>query len=553
MNLFIQYIYMRYIIDLSRAYKYNKAIIMNLTKPTENGVKYLQLTDNILMEYVYVCDRYVSNSGTDLDDDVLAVDTNGDFMNTYGHSPVSTYRIARNGYVNELYFMNDESSSALTNNSMLNTVLPVRKDQSKWVETKKVDGKYYSRYDTKWSDIDPISGESSINMIPTAPDGEYVPYDIVRFYFQSGYHSEYDGFIFNIYTRNINNEYVNLLCAMHENRDNFRMLSEPLWFADKLYTNYIEFRVPSTAYFSSDVIGGNTSSMDVNRWGGSGNYDRKNPDPETLPYFLTHSIGFYNNPAIGIDLHAVTGYTMDREFKVYKSTMLTSTLFPNKDAYERLTASVRPASDGDYYKLYAYYENDPSNPIYDELSLYEYLQHFNNTFTVIHIITVSETYTDEANNTVTDTQIPITYIQSWDNLESMYEANESPEILFRPVLKHTSRMLSDGDGARISYVVRITNDRDNTTIIKSASCSIIRPRRFGLNMVNANIGSVNDVRVYNRVESGPVLRVNTVTHPLGSVSSEQAPVQVNTYVTSSFIDRRNIKIRVSPVRIEEVE
>jgi len=526
---------------------------MQPTKPTENGVKYLQLTDSILMEYVYVCDRYVSNSGTDLDGDTLAVDENGDFMNTYGHSPVSTYRIAKNEYVDELYFMNDELSSALTNNSMRNTVLPVRKDQTKWVATNRVNGKYYSKYDTKWADIDPISGEMSINRIPTAPYGEYVPYDIVRFYFQSGYHSEYDGFIFNLYTRNRNNEYVNLLCAMHENYGNFRMLSEPFWFADKLYTNYIEYRVPSTAYLSSDAIGGNTPSMEMNRWGGSGNYDKTNPDPETLPYFLTHSIGFYNNPAIGIDLHAVTGYEMDRGFRVYKSLMLTSTLFPNKDSYERLMAVARPASDGDYYKLYAYYENDLSNPIYDEMSLYEYLKQYRNTFTVVHIITVSETYTDDANNTVTDTQPPMTYIQSWENLESMYEANESPEILFRPVLKHTSRMLSDGDGARIRYVVRITNDRDNTTIIKNTSCSIIRPRRFGLNMVNANINSMNDVRVYNRVESGPVLNVTTVTRPLGSVSSEQAPVQVNTYVTSSFIDRRNIKIRVSPVRIEEVE
>ena len=55
----------------------------------------------------------------------------------------------------------------------------------------------------------------------------------------------------------------------------------------------------------------------------------------------------------------------------------------------------------------------------------------------------------------------------------MYEAKESPEILFRPVLKHTSRMLSDGDGARISYVVRITNDRDNTTIIKNSTNEVI--------------------------------------------------------------------------------
>ncbi len=536
-----------------------------MTKPTESGTKYLQLTDSILMEYVYVSDRFEDSSSitNNINDDVITCDNDGNYMNTYGANDGSNtsnissiqypnkYCITRNTHVNELYFMNDSGSENVTNNTIDNTLLPISKDQTQWVEMKRVSGCYYSKYDIKWSDINYTFGESSIEKRPF--NDEYVPYDIVRFYFQSGYHSEYDGFIFNIYTRNRNNEYVNLLNVICENYTNYKMCSEPLWFADKLYTNYVEYRVPSTAYLSSNM--GNSDSMIVNQWcvPDVRDYDRKNPDEDTLPYFLTHGIGFYDSPAIGIDLHAIVGYRMDRGFKILKSTMITSTMFPNKDAYERLSASVRPATDGDYYKLYAYYENDPTRPVYDFASLYEYLTHYNNTFSIAHIITVTETYTDDDNDTQTYVQTPITYIQTWDNLTSMYENNQSPEILFRPVLKNTARMLGGSDGARINYVVRISNNKDNTTIIKSASTSIINPRRFGLNMVNAKINTVNDVHVYNRVESGPVLQVNTITRPLGGVSSEQAPVQVNTYVTSSFIDRRNIKIRVSPVRIEEVE
>lgn len=533
------------------------------TKPTESGTKYLQLTDSILMEYVYVCDRYDNSSASSIDNDIIDCDNDGNYMNTYGANEGSNaanpntiaapnkYCITRNAHVNEFYFMNNTGSANVTNNTIDNTLLPISRDQTQWVEMKRVAGCYYSKYDIKWSDINYTFGESSIEKQPY--NDEYVPYDIVRFYFQSGYHSEYDGFIFNIYTRNRNNEYINLMNVLCENYVDYKMCAEPLWFADKLYTNYVEYRIPSTAYLSSDM--GNSDSMATNGWyvPNDHEYDRKNPDSDTLPYYLTHSVGFYNSPAIGIDLHAIVGYRMDRGFKVLKSTMITSTMFPNKDAYERLSASVRPATDGEYYKLYAYYENNPEEPIYDYASLYEYLTHYNNTFSVAHIITVTETYTDENNQTCTYTQVPITYIQTWDNLVNMYDSGQSPEILFRPVLKNTARMLGGGDGARINYVVRISNNKDNTTIIKSASTSIINPRRFGLSMVNAQINTVNDVHVYNRVESGPVLNVNTITRPLGSVTSEQAPVQVNTYVTSSFIDRRNIKIRVSPVRIEEVE
>lgn len=530
-----------------------------MSKPTEDGKKYIQLTQNILLEYVYVKDRYDQVTYTDIDNDILGYDTNSvELYNlidygTYGRASNSVYKntnkyiIARNDYTQEQYFMNDMGSHDYTHNSMMNSVLPVKKDSSQWVRMTDVNGEYYSKYDRKWC-VNLDTSEYDLLLNPDNAEAEYIPYDIIRIYFQSGYHSDYDGFIFNFYTKDYDNKYINLLSVLHENGDNVRMVKEPMWFADKIYTTYIEYRIPSTAYLSSDCIGGPTNSMQVNNWT---DYDRKHPYDKTLPAYLTNNKGFYSNPAIGVDLHAVVGKTRKHSFDILKTQTLVSTLFPNRDAYDKLFAKVRPSSDGDYYEIYGYYENDPSNPVYDSHSLYEYLNKFNGTFTIAHIITVTENWTNSENEVQSQVQAPLTYLQTWDSLEEMEENMTSPVIKFRPVLEHTADMVGENDGAVINYTLRIISNRDNTSIIKTSSTAIIRPRRFGYNYSVATLYAVNDIHVYNRIEQTPALNVSTVTTPISG--NNNSAVQVNRYVTSSFIDRRNIRVSISPVKIENIE
>lgn len=538
----------------------------SISKPTANGKKYLQLTDNILLEYTYVLDRFVSG---DIDDDRIETDADGNFIGTYGKSDVNTYVMHRSGYTKEVYFMNDNSSYLSTNNIEANSILPIKKDVSQWVEIKtNPAGDYYDRYDDKWR----------IGMYSTPGTTEYIPYDILRIYFQSGYHSEYDGFVLNAYTKNRANTYVNLLSVIINNNDDRKLVTEPMWFADKIYTEYIEYRIPSTAYLSSDCTGGLTPSMrdsTANHWS---DYKRGKPDDaapgaNTLPSFLTRNYsgndngtvyGFYANPAIGVDLHAIVGYTMKHDFKVYKTRMIVSTMMPNRDAYDKLFACVRNATDGDYFSIYGYYENDPEHPIYDENSLFEYLRRFSSDqttgdpgFSIVHIISVTEKWTDgsNSNDVHTTVQPPITYIQTWDNIREIYEdvgqLGLSPVIKFRPVLTHTS----DLDSANISYTLRLISNKDGTSIIKGGTCEITNARRFGPHMVSANIYS-NDVHVYNRIEAAPTLNITEVVSPIGAPKTTGAAtptIQVNKYVTSSFIDRRNIRVSVSPVKIENIE
>lgn len=548
-----------------------------MSKPIQIGKKFIQLTGNILLEYIFTADRY--DGQNDIDEDILGYHNSNEIISdyelieygTYGRASednqmnTNKYVLAKNGYTGETYFMNDIDSNELTNNTFLNSVLPIKKDVTQWVRTIPVNGNYYAEIDSKWcSNMLNNDGETELIVQPhphqnpnesTNLHEEYVPYDIVRIYFQSGYHSEYDGFVFNFYTKDYNNRYVNLLSVIHENMDinDVKMVSEPMWFADKIYTTYIEYRIPSTAYMSSDCIGGISRSMKYNLWT---DYDRSSPQTGSLPYYLTDGRGFYSNPAIGIDVHAIIGYEQKQDFKIYKTRCIVSTLFPNKDTYDKLFAYVKNAKDGDYYEIYGYYEENPSVPEYDFNSLYEYLSRFDGTFTITHIITVSETYTNfDTNDTETKTHIPMTYIQTWENLEEMYDNLENPVLKFRPVLEKTANMIGQNDGARINYTLRIISNRDNTSIIKTSSCAILNPRKYGKNIAVTTLNAVNDIHVYNRIEQAPSLNVTAVTTPVGISKNTQtsAAVQVNTYVTSSFIDRRNIRVSVSPVRIDNIE
>jgi hypothetical protein len=94
------------------------------------------------------------------------------------------------------------------------------------------------------------------------------------------------------------------------------------------------------------------------------------------------------------------------------------------------------------------------------------------------------------------------------------------------------------------------NHRDNTSIIKTASYNIIDPKRYGLHLQGLDMEGVNTVHVYNRIEMVDGVQVSGATNPVGNNANDS--VRVNKYVTTSYIDRRNIKVSISPVNIAEV-
>ena len=548
-------------------------------KPTIDGRKYVQLTDNVLLEYIYVCDRYsagddetTTEDNGSIMDDLIGIDANGEFVGTYAkseHESLGTYGscLAGNKYTGELYFCNTENIEEWTKNTLSTMTLPANTGQTKWVECKKKNGKYYTEYDNYWSwgtdgDTIPhrlISGDSDIRLTEFAHD-EYIVYDIVRVWFQSGYVSGYDGWVLNAFTKDKRNRYVNLACKVLMNTDSLKVASDPLWFNDRLYNNYIEWRQPSVAQMSmvgwSDSIVASGWAEKPTEHSEGHAYDKGNPPEYTLPWYLTRGDGFGSNPYIGFELFGIGGtYTEDTYgYPCRVTSLLTSSMIPNRQLNDNIIARVGEDTDnGDYIELYGYYIKDNVQK-YEPFSLYEWLRDYGaGEFTFVHQIVVTENCVDVTDNSVVSyTHTPISYIQTWDELTELGERNIDPRIRFRPILEHTGEMLNDNCGATVSYVLRIMNHRDNTSIIKTASYSIIDPKRYGLRLNSVDMEGVNNLHIYNRIEVVDGVQVNGgSTNPIGEGNASR--VVVNKFVTSSFIDRRNIKVSVSPVGIADDE
>ncbi|MBR4625778.1 MAG: hypothetical protein IKO56_09620 [Alphaproteobacteria bacterium] len=497
--------------------------------------KYIQLTDHILLEYVYV--NGVSNEYEELNYDYNARQFTGNcgtLSSATSDTTHTNYCVVKNGYLNERFLINASYDDWKTNNSFGTTVLPVNRQCTKWVGFKTVNNNFYSTRDAKWCnyvDGTPFASDTECTANYTGDDE--VVYDVARVYFQSGYNPEYDGFVFNFFSKNKNGVYYNLLCKLFKNTDSYLIESEPIWYADKIYTNYIEFRIPSVEclydlYDETPHTPSNLESEPLN-----------NP----MWYNLAGNPGISKNSTIGIGLYGVVGEETSYGYNVYKTNSVISTIFPSKNAEDGIVTVINQDLEN-YCIEFCSYFGEPSD---DDYSLINYLETFGNTFTFVHQINVTETYQDENNQEVVYEHNPVTFIQTWDMLMQMKDESRTPFVTYRPILEH------DGT-ASVTYILRITNNRDNTTIIKEISEDITNTGMYGKIRVSLPVNtSVLPIKVYNRIENTNSVVLTGTTNPIGPVINNNTSIRVNKYVVSSFIDRRNIKVCVSPVKIDNVE
>ena len=112
--------------------------------------KYIQLTDHILLEYVYVKGVSDGNNNNEPYDEELDYDYNArQFVGNRGTLASATtdpshtnYCVVKNGYLNEKYLVNTSADDWKTNNSFGTTVLPIDRQCTKWVGFEKIGGGY---------------------------------------------------------------------------------------------------------------------------------------------------------------------------------------------------------------------------------------------------------------------------------------------------------------------------------------------------------------------------------------------------------------------------
>ena len=451
--------------------------------------KFIQLSEGILVEYVY----------TD--------QTNPTVFNTASY-PIE---ILRDGYTEGSYMFNTDSVSSVMGNYRDISAVPINEFKSKYVYLNTSVGVPYNDFDPKLT--------PSSNLLQTFSPNINIEYDRVRVHFVAGFSfQDFDGIIFDITTPRRDGKDIVLSSINFLKTDTPVLNPDPLLIADRLYSTYIEWRVPSLYYMNSSFSTSNTN---------------------TLAYKLTEGRGFIGTPYLTIKALGILTTTVTNGYNFYDVKEINATSITNRDIYDNLYANVVESSSGDYFEL---------TGIVTGSSLSNFIAQLNSTggnYVVFHEITLSE-------------QIGINFVQTSNQIVSQTTDFDDP-ILYRPIILNSSIAVSFA----INYVLRLYNRNDNTQIIKNARLTSFDVKKYGRRLMKINLGVVPTVaNVVNQIDpkDGRNIIVSTGSSVVPSVSnrnpqtSEQVAAQlvVKTKYVTSFRDRINVKAAISPAKIQNV-
>lgn len=447
--------------------------------------RFIQITPEILIEYIY----------TD--------QTNPTTFNT------STYpiEIMRDGHTGGSYMFNTDSVSTTMGNYRDISAVALNQNKTQYVSLDTDVGVPYNDYDPELTD--------SANLLQTFAPFLNIEYDRVRIHFIAGFNFQgFDGLIFNVTCPRRDGVDINL-SAINFLRDDTPVFNpDPLLIADKLFSTYIEWRVPSLYFMNDNFV---TS------------------DPNGLGYRLTEGQGFKSTPTLNLQVLGISNTTVDNGYSFYEVRELNAVNILSRDIYDNLYAQVIESSIGDYFEL---------TGIVTGSSLSNFIAQLNSSggdYIIFHEITVSE-------------QIGSIFEQSSNQIISQTTDFDEP-ILFRPIILNSAIAVSFA----INYTLRLYNRADSTQIIKNARLVSTDTKKYGRRLMKINLGVVPTVaNVVNQIapDDGRNIIVSTGSS-LGSNranTSEQIAEKlvVKTKYVTSFRDRINVKASIAPVKIQNI-
>jgi len=445
--------------------------------------KFIQISESILIEYVY----------TD--------QANPTTFNT------ATYpiEIMRDGYTNGSYFFNTDSVSSTMGNYRDISAVPTNKEKTQYVYLDTSIGVPYNDYDPE---LTPTS-----QLLQTFSPNLNVEYDRVRVHFVAGFSFEgYDGIIFDVTTQKRNGDDIVLSSINFLKTDTPVFNPDPLLIADKLYSTYIEWRIPSTYYL--------TQTFNSN-------------DPNGLGYKLTEGLGFITTPPITLRALGILNTQVVNAYNFYQVEEINAYTILNRDIYDFLYASVTESSVGDYFELTGLVTGSSLS------NLIAQLNSAGGNYIVFHEITLSE-------------QIGNTFIQTGNQIITQTSNFDDP-ILYRPIVLNSGIAVS----FVINYVLRLYNRVDNSQIIKKASLTSFDVKKYGRRLMKINLGTVPTVAtVVNQIapDDGRNIIVSTGSSGNRADTTQQITEKlvVKTKYVTTFRDRVNIKAAISPAKIQNI-
>lgn len=445
--------------------------------------RFIQLSNDILVEYIY------------------SSQSNHTTFNTTDY-PIE---ILKNNYTGDSYFFNTDSVSSIMGNYRDISATPVNETRSKYVYLDTSVGVPYN-------DFDPNLTPSNDLLQTFSPQLEVV-YDNVKIHFTAGFtFQDFDGIIFEISIpkRNVGRAVIASINFLKTDTPVFN--PNPILLSEKLYSTYIEFRVPSSFYMNN-----NFSSSDLNG----------------VSYRLTEGTGFKFTPPITISALGILSTAVNNGYNFYSIKEINSTSILNRDIYDNLYASVVESSVGDYFELRGLVNGSSlSNLIAD-------LNSSGGNYMVFHEIILTE-------------QIGSNFIQTASQIINQTSEFDDP-ILFRPIILNSSVAVSFS----INYNLRLYNRSDNTQIIKQGRLLSFDVKKYGRRLMKINLGTVPTVAtVVNQIrpdDSRNITISNGNANNRIQFGENSTNIVTQTRFVTSFRDRINIKAAISPVQIQNIE
>lgn len=445
--------------------------------------RYVQLSADILVEYIYT-DQ--ANPAT---------------FNT------ATYpiEIMRDGHTGGSYLWNGANVSSTMGNYRDRTAAAINADKTNWVSLNSSFGVPYNDYDPELTPTVQLPQSFS-------PELD-IEYDTVRVYFTSGFSfNDFDGIIFEILTNRRDNKELNLASVNYLRTDTVELLAEPFLLASKLYSTYIEFKVPAVYYMNNSFLP---------------------TEPNSLGFKLTGGQGFEGTPYITVRVSGISETTVDNSYSFYDVETINSVSILNRDIYDNLYAQVIESPNGDYFEL----SGEVSGSTFESfISTLESQTGAN--YVVFHDIVVTE-------------QVGTNFAQT-SNQVFTQDQNFNDPILFRPIILNSANAIS----FIIDYTLRIYNTSDNSQIIKKGRLSSFDVKKYGRRLMKINLGTVPTVaRVYNQLQpdDGSRIVINDGTSLPGQGSDMQAEqLVVRTRYITGFRDRINVKAAIAPAKVQTI-
>ena len=441
--------------------------INNLYKFIIKMVQYFQLTQNILLEYIYEGDPKFDVDGN-----------KGNKKNIYGDTPTI---LLNSDILSSKYLCFKDDSEGIEGFS--NLVLPLNNTETQFVIAKSNNQNFFSR--TNVSNRFLSKNGNGQLYVDTNYDKNInqrcdVSYDKCVVHFTSGnYFENYDSLIFQAYAYMNNKSKLYFASFLFRKTSNLDITPEQMLYNGKLYTTQIEFEIPSAfSILSKDNLFYNEDFNNA---------------------LKSQNIELLENSPIGINLYGVSGSTIGTDnYERLKTIKINSISIPY--VYNRLDEiqiDINEASDGDYFYI------DPKMTS-GYSSFVDYIETMGEdirAYMVMHELSLRESWVDSDNkqhSVITHTEYHIIEINE-DDEDEYISSRFDAKIKYRPICMYGGLNYR----AIIIDTIKLINTVDSSSYEVTGSVEILNPNKYGKKIKKLDFN--NELRpivnVYNNNKS----------------------------------------------------